>query len=94
MNNKNFIIVLAIMIIVGIVAIGSYLPSRMDNSEKVKISHFPMVIGEWQATDIPVIEATPRSRETRSGQGLRKFGLISETSTKNGTLARPVPQNE
>ena len=38
MNNKTFVLVIAIMGIVGFVAITSYLPTRFEKEGKVKIA--------------------------------------------------------
>ncbi len=52
MNNKTFYIVLAILVIVSIVGLASYLPARFEAAAEVKVSAFPKTIGQWQSTDI------------------------------------------
>lgn len=52
MNNKNFYIVLAILVIVSVVGLASYLPARFEAATEAKVSAFPKTIGQWQSTDI------------------------------------------
>ena len=66
MNNKTFIIVISILAVVSIIGFVSYLPTRFDISLKVKVADFPMNVGEWQATDIPLSERDYEILETRN----------------------------
>lgn len=66
MGNRNFIIVLVLLIVVAIIGIFSYLPIRFDTAAKIKVSDFPMTIGEWTATDIPLAERDYQILETRN----------------------------
>ncbi len=52
MSNKTFFIVLAILIIVSIVGLSSYLPARFEAAAEAKVSAFPKTIGDWQSTNI------------------------------------------
>lgn len=52
MNNKTFYIVLAILIIVSVIGLSSYLPARFEAADEAKVSAFPKTIGQWQSTDI------------------------------------------
>ena len=66
MNNKNFIIVVVIFVMVAVIGLLSYLPTRFDKSAKVLMSNFPMTVGEWQATDIPLSERDYEILETKN----------------------------
>jgi len=66
MNNKTFIIVICISIIVSIIGFSSYLPARFDISSKIKVSDFPMQIDDWKATEIPLSKRDYEILETRN----------------------------
>jgi len=66
MSNKTFIVVVFILIAVAGVSMSSYLPARVDIAAKIKVSDFPMTIGQWQATDIPLSERDYQILETRN----------------------------
>ena len=66
MNNKNFIIVTIILVVVSIVGLISYLPARFDSALKFKVANFPKTIGEWKATDLPLSERDYEILETRN----------------------------
>lgn len=66
MNNKTFIIVISILIVVSIVAIFSYLPTRFDGSLEVLMSNFPQTIGEWKSTDLPLSKRDYEILETKN----------------------------
>jgi len=66
MSNKTFYIIFVILIIVSIVGLSSYLPARFDAALKIKVANFPMQIGEWSATDIPLSEKDYQILETRN----------------------------
>jgi len=66
MNNKTFIAVIFILILVSIVGLLSYLPTRFDSMSNVKMEDIPKTIGEWSATDIPLLERDYQILETRN----------------------------
>ena len=66
MSNKNFIVVVSILIIVSVVGFINYLPTRFDKATKVLMADFPKTIGEWQATDIPLTERDYEILETKN----------------------------
>lgn len=66
MTNRTFLIAVVILIAVAIVSIASYLPTRFDAAARIKVSEFPMTIGKWQATDIPLAERDYQILETRN----------------------------
>lgn len=66
MNNKTFFIVTAILAVVTVMALGSYLPARTDIALKTKVADFPKTIGEWDSKDMPVDELTYQILETRN----------------------------
>jgi EpsI family protein len=66
MSNKNFIVAVSILIIVSVVGFISYLPTRFDKATKVLMADFPMKIGEWQATDIPLTDRDYEILETKN----------------------------
>ncbi len=66
MSNRSFFIATVILIVSAFIAFSSYLPSRFDSVVQVKVSGFPMVIGEWSATEIPLSERSYQILETRN----------------------------
>ncbi len=52
MNNKNFFIVLTILVVAAVVGLASYLPSRFEAAAETKVTAFPKTIGKWQSKDI------------------------------------------
>jgi len=66
MNNKTFIIVICVLIIVSIIGFMNYLPTRTDISSRIKVADFPKTIGEWSATDMPLSERDYEILETRN----------------------------
>lgn len=66
MNNRNFITVIVILVIVAVIGLLSYLPTKLDKSAKVMMPNFPMTTGDWQATDIPLSEHDYEILETRN----------------------------
>lgn len=66
MNNKNFFIVLVILLITGALALIAYLPARTDIALKTNVTDFPKTIGEWIGTDLPVEENVYEILETRN----------------------------
>src|SRR4030043_2147656 len=66
MNNKTFVIVVLVLVAVSVIGMISYLPTRFDITSKIKVSDFPMEIGEWKATDMPLSERDYEILETRN----------------------------
>ncbi len=66
MNNKNFIIIACILIVVSIVGLTSYFPKRFDDALKIKVADFPKTIGNWIGTDIPLSERDYQILETKN----------------------------
>lgn len=66
MSNKNFVIVVMILVAVAGVALMAYLPTRFDISSKIKVADFPKTIGEWTGTDITLDEKVYQILETRN----------------------------
>ncbi|MFZ5800479.1 MAG: exosortase C-terminal domain/associated protein EpsI [Candidatus Omnitrophota bacterium] len=66
MNNKTFTIVIAILCVVTVIGLLSYLPERRASSTEARMSDFPMQIGEWSAKDIPISERDYAILETRN----------------------------
>jgi EpsI family protein len=54
------------LVVVSILSIISYLPSRFDKLETVKVSNFPMKIGDWSATDMPLGENDYKALGTKN----------------------------
>ncbi len=92
MSNKNFIIVVIIMALVAAVALASYLPTRNDIALKTKVADFPMTIGGWQGTDLPLSEDDYKILETKNlfvrdyknaqGQTVQLYVVYSEDNRK------------
>ncbi len=65
MNNRNFIIVMIVLLAAGIISVFSYLPSKPGSLEP-QMANFPLVIGQWQGVDIPISERDYQILETRN----------------------------
>ena len=66
MNNRNFFIVVGILVIGGVAAFLSYMPERFDTTGKIKMSDFPKTVGEWQSTDVPLSDNDYKILETKN----------------------------
>lgn len=66
MKNMTFIIIAVILVVVSIIGFKAYLPAPLDAAFKTKVSDFPMTVGEWRATEIPVSERDYQILETRN----------------------------
>jgi len=66
MNNRNFIIVIVTLAVVAAISLASYLPARTDIGERTRINDFPMKIGEWSATDMPLSQRDYEILETKN----------------------------
>jgi EpsI family protein len=66
MKNSQFVIVTIILVLVGILALAAYLPTRTDIAIKTKVANFPMAVGEWQATELPLSELDFKILETKN----------------------------
>jgi EpsI family protein len=62
--NKRFIIVVLILATVSVISAASYLPGRLEKSDTVRVSNFPMRIGEWTARDMPLSQSDYQILET------------------------------
>ena len=92
MNNKTFIIVAAMLALVAIVALASYLPTRTDIALKTKVAEFPLTIGEWQGKELPLSELDYKILETKNlfvrdyknagGQTVQLYVVYSEDNRK------------
>lgn len=92
MNNRNFIIIVLILIIAGIIGFVSYFPSRLENTSKIMMSAFPDTIGGWKSKDIPISENDYKILETRNlimreytnprGEVITLFIIYSENNRK------------
>ena len=92
MNNRNFIIVVVIFVMVAVIGLLSYLPTRFDKSAKALMSNFPMTVGEWQATDISLSKRDYEILETKNlimrdyknskGDSLYLYIVYSENNRK------------
>ena len=61
MNNRNFLIVTAIIILVAFIANA---PVKFDPTKEIRVEKFPKVAGEWQGTDIPLDKRSYELLET------------------------------
>ncbi|MFA5156288.1 MAG: exosortase C-terminal domain/associated protein EpsI [Candidatus Omnitrophota bacterium] len=66
MSNKNFIIVICVLALACAVGFLSYSSFGRSNSPEVQMASFPMTIGEWKGTDIPLRERDYEILETRN----------------------------
>jgi EpsI family protein len=66
MNNRNFIIVTVILLVVSIIGFKSYLPAKFDTASTIRVADFPMQVGEWTATDIPLTQKEYDILETKN----------------------------
>ncbi|MBU2541254.1 MAG: EpsI family protein [Candidatus Omnitrophica bacterium] len=92
MNNRNFIIIVLILILVVYLSLASYLPTRTDATSNIKVSDFPKEFGEWTSTDIPISENDYAILETRNlfvreyknkqGQSVYLYLIYSEDNRK------------
>lgn len=63
MKNKNFLIILIILIAV---AIACNAPTRINSKSEIQMSAFPKEIGEWKGEDVPISERDYEILETRN----------------------------
>ncbi len=66
MNNKSYIIVVVVLIIMTAISLISYIPTRNDITSKIKVSDFPLRVGDWQGKDLPISEQDYAILETRN----------------------------
>lgn len=66
MNNRTFVIVITVLVVVAVIGLLSYLPQRRASSTETRMSDFPMQIGKWKAKDIPISERDYEILETRN----------------------------
>ena len=72
MNNKSFILIIIIAVIVAGFSLKSYFSSAGDLSMEHKVSDFPMAFGEWKGTEEPLREMDYEILETHN-MFLRKY---------------------
>jgi EpsI family protein len=65
MNNKNFLIVVATLILVTIISFPAFM-SCYETQSEIKMADFPKTILNWTSQDLPVSERTYRLLETRN----------------------------
>ncbi len=66
MNNKSFIIVVAILTAVAIAGYISFGKSSPDSRNEAQVAKFPKVIGRWESSDVPLEEQVYRILDTRN----------------------------
>jgi EpsI family protein len=66
MNNKSFFVVVTILVIAAIISYIFYRKPESEGLISVKMSDFPMAIGEWSSQDIPLSERVYELLETRN----------------------------
>ncbi|MFA5118267.1 MAG: exosortase C-terminal domain/associated protein EpsI [Candidatus Omnitrophota bacterium] len=66
MNNKNFFLVVIILVIVACISFFAYLPSKIAALNEKKISEFPLTIGEWSGEDMVLSDKEYEILETRN----------------------------
>jgi EpsI family protein len=64
-NNKQFIIILAILLVTVAISVPAYLIVPREKGEAL-VSKFPMQIGEWKGKDLPVDDRTYEILETKN----------------------------
>lgn len=65
MNNRTFIIVIVILALVAGMVMMFFAPAQ-NTGEKVKVTAFPLAVGEWQGKEVPVDEKTYQILDTRN----------------------------
>lgn len=66
MNNRNFIIIILVLLAAAFIGFTSYFPSRFDKQSKIMMADFPKIIGDWKSKDIPISERDYEILETRN----------------------------
>lgn len=66
MNNKNFIIILVVLLLAGIMGFVLYLPLRGTEIDDIKMSDFPKTFGDWESEDIILSERVYEQLETKN----------------------------
>ena len=66
MNNKTFIGVIMILVVVSVISLLNYLPSRYAKENEAQMVDFPKKIGEWEGADLPLSERDYEILETKN----------------------------
>lgn len=66
MNNKNFIIAAVILIVISYVVFMVCSPDKSGKNQEIKVSNFPVVIGNWRGVEISLAERDYEILETRN----------------------------
>lgn len=92
MNNKNFIIIIALLLLASSLVFQSYLPQQHKNIKEAQMADFPKTIGEWVSADITLRERDYEILETRNlivrdyknskGQSVNLYIIYSQDSRK------------
>ena len=92
MKNSTFIIVTIILALVAVIVLASYLPTRVDIALKTKVADFPMTIGQWKGTELPLSDLDYKILETKNlfvrdykntaGQTVQLYVVYSEDNRK------------
>lgn len=92
MNNKNFLIIVAILVIASIINFIFYSKPYSEESASIKMSDFPMTIGEWSSQDILLSERVYKLLETtnlimknyknQNGESINLYIIYSQDNRK------------
>lgn len=92
MNNTTFFLVVGILALACFVGLSEYLPARLDTGGLVKMSDFPMKVGDWQGEDVPlaqqdymILETTNlimRRYQNHHGQEILLYIIYSDDNRK------------
>ena len=66
MNNKTFLFIALILIVVAVLSLISYLPIKSSPTAIINVTDFPKTIGEWVSQDIPLTERVYELLETKN----------------------------
>ena len=66
MNNKTFLFIALILILVAVFSLISYMPIKPNAAMKISVTDFPKTIGEWVSKDIPLDERVYALLETKN----------------------------
>ncbi len=66
MSNKNFVAVIVILAVVGVIGMSAYLPARRASEKEAQMQDFPGKIGEWEVADLPLSKQDYEILETKN----------------------------
>ncbi len=96
MNNRTFIIVAMVMVIIAAGVIVSYLPSRKDITATIKVADFPKSFGSWKGEDVTldksvfeILETTNLFVREYTNNAGQKVGLYIVYSEDNRKVSHP-----